>query len=136
MDKSFVVFVGVGIGFFYLITDFVGDIERDDGYPTDTEYKYEHQYDQYIRIDSVGRKVLDVAGLSQQKQFEAWKKSGLSKECLELFPDFDEIKRFVKDRVINPDFKEALLAKVMHTEKLFLQGKITSDQARKELESL
>ncbi|NOZ90389.1 MAG: hypothetical protein GXO60_03780 [Epsilonproteobacteria bacterium] len=136
MDKSFIMFVAVGIGFFYLITDFVGNIERDDGYPTDTEYRQEHQYDKYTRVDSVGRAILDVEGLPLQRQLEAWHRSSLKGEALSLFPDFDEIKRLVKDRVITPDFREVLLEKIGNVEKTYLRGEITSDQARKKLESL
>jgi hypothetical protein len=136
MDKSFVIFVAVGIGFLYLITNFVGDIEKDDGYNTTSEYSQEAKYDKYIGSDSIGRAILKLEGISKTTQIDVWNHSKLKEECLSYYPDYDEIKKFIKERVVSQSFQKFLLDNVTQIEKDFLMGKIDSDQALRKLESL
>jgi len=136
MDKSFIVFVGVGVGFLYLITNFVGDLEKDDGYNTTSEYSQDDKYNKYISQDSIGRVVLNLEGISKTTQIDVWNHSKLKEECLSYYPDYDEIKKFIKERVVSQSFQKYLLDNVTQLEKDFLMGKIDSDQALRKLESL
>jgi len=136
MDKSFIVFVGVGVGFLYLITNFVGDLEKDDGYNTTSEYSQDDKYNKYISKDSIGRVVLNLEGISKTTQIDVWDHSALKEECLSYYPDYDEIKKFIKERVVGQSFQKYLLDNVTQLEKDFLMGKIDSDQALRKLESL
>jgi len=133
MDKSFIVFIAAGIGFLYFITNFIGDIETDDGYNTTSKYSQE---DKYIGTDSVGRAILKLEGLSKTIQINVWNHSALKEECLSYYPDYDEIRKFIKERVISQSFQKFLLDNVTQIEKDFLMGKIDSDQALRKLESL
>jgi hypothetical protein len=136
MDKSFIIFVAVGIGFMYFITNFVNDIEKDDGYPTTTEISQEDRYEKYIKYDSIGRPILNVKNITRNMQKEAWKHSSLREDFLSFYPDYDEMKKFIKERIVGDDFQEYMLEQVSKIEKDFLMGKIDSDQALLRLESL
>jgi len=136
MDKSFMIFIAIGIGFFYLITNFVGDIEKDDGYPTTSLEQQEHKYDKYISSDSVGRSILTVNGISRKEQIEAWNHSPIKVDFMSFYPDFDEMKNVIKERVMTQDFRDYLLKKVTIIERKFLGGKIDTEQAQRELDQI
>jgi len=136
MDKSFMIFIAIGIGFFYLITNFVGDIEKDDGYPTTSLEQQEHKYDKYISSDNVGRIILTVNGISRKEQIEAWNHSSIKVDFMSFYPDFDEMKNVIKERVMTQDFRDYLLKQVTTIERKFLGGKIDTEQAQRELEQI
>ena len=47
MDKSLMIFIALGVGFLYFITNFVGDIQAEDEKYQNNEYNQERKYDQY-----------------------------------------------------------------------------------------
>jgi hypothetical protein len=136
MDKSFIVFLAVGIGFFYVITNFVGDIEKDDGYPTTSMEEEAHKYDKYMSVDSIGRDIIVVDALDRDTQIKVWNRSEVRDEFLDFFPEFDEMRKIIKERVSAEDFREYLIDKVDSVETSFLNGDITSDDALKKLQNL
>ena len=136
MDKSFIVFVAVGIGFYYLITNFVGDMEKDDGYPTTTMEQEEHKYDKYMSYDSIGRTILIVDGLDRKTQLEAWRHSSIRDDFLSFYPEFDEMETVIKERVMTKDLQSYLLEKTQKVERDFLSGSIDSETAKRELTNL
>ena len=136
MDKSFMVFVAVGIGFYYGITNFVGDMEKDDGYPTTTMEQEEHKYDKYISHDSIGRTILIVDGLDRKTQLEAWRHSSIRDDFLSFYPEFDEMKTVIKERVMSKDLQVYLLDKTKEIERDFLSGTLDAEEAQRRLKSL
>ena len=69
-------------------------------------------------------------------QKDIWRHSGLRKEFLSFYPDYDEMKKIIKERIIGDKFQSYMLEQVSLIEKDFLMGKIDSDQAKIRLESL
>jgi len=136
MDKSFIIFVAIGIGFYYIITNFVGDMEKDDGYPTTSMEQEAHKYDKYISHDSIGRTVLIVDGLNRKTQLEAWRHSSIREDFLSFYPEFDEMKKVVQERVMTQSLKSYLLEKTQKIERDFLSGLLDSEQAKRELTNL
>jgi hypothetical protein len=53
-----------------------------------------------------------------------------------LFPDFGDMKNFVKDRIIGDVLQRKLLTQVNSVEDKYFSGAITADQAKQELSSL
>jgi len=136
MDKTFLVFVAIGIGFLYFVTHFVGGIQEKDERYRNSEYEQQHKYDAYSGIDSIGRKVLNVVGADAQTQINAWNEGTLKQEFLELYPDFSLMKDFVNNRVNGEPIKTKLLKLVDDTETKFFSGTYTTEQAKHALESL
>jgi len=136
MDKSLFIFLLVGIGFLYFITKFVGDIQQEDDRLQSTEYVQKHQFEKYYTTDSIGQPILDLTDAPASIQVEAWNKSPLKKEMLSLYPDFSEMKRFVKERVRGEPITQKLLSHIGAIEEKFYAGKIDAEQAKRQLTKL
>ncbi len=135
MDKSLFFFIVIGVGFLYFITNFVGDIQEDEKFQSE-EYKQKHQYEQYKSVDSIGREILDLTDAPVNIQVEAWNNSNLKTEFLELFPDFSEMKIFVKERLRGEVLQVKLIASIDSVESQYFSGKMNAEQAKRELSLL
>ncbi len=135
MDKSLFFFILIGIGFLYVITNFVGDIQQDEKFQNE-EYVQKHQYDQYQSVDSIGREILDMTDTPESIQVQAWNNSKLKTEFLELFPDFSEMKIFVKERLRGEILQAKLIASIDSVESQYFSGKMNAEQAKRELSLL
>jgi len=136
MDKTFLAFVIIGVAFLYFVTNFVGGIQKEDETYSNNDYALEHKYDQYNSVDSVGQNILNFIGADMPTQIAAWNTSPLKQEFLALFPDFGDMKHFAKDRIVGKAFQEKLLKKIKDVEDGFFSGKISAEQAKKELDLL
>ncbi len=130
------VFIAVGIGFFYAVTTYVGDIQKEDDRLQNTGYEQEHRFDQYYTEDSIGEKILDVTLADPQTQVAAWNKSPLKKEYLELFPDFETMRTFIKNRVRGKVLIEKLNKQIKDVEDKFFSGTIDAEAAKRTLGQL
>lgn len=129
------IFIAIGVGFLYFITNFVGDIQQEDNLQNN-EYKEKHKYDAYQKVDSIGREILDMTGASQSVQITAWNSSLLKNEFLALFPDFSEMKIFVNERVRGEFLKEKLNYTIDDVENKFFSGSLDTEGAKRVLSSL
>lgn len=135
MDKSLMIFIAVGVGFLYFITNFVGEIQEDDNLQN-SEYKEKHKYDAYHNVDSIGQEILDVTDAATSVQVAAWNASMLKKDFLLLFPDFSEMKVFVDERVRGKVLKEKLINSLNDAEDKYFSGAMNAEQAKRSLETL
>jgi len=136
MDKSLFVFIAIGAAFLYFITNFIGDIQKEDDTFQNQEYKLKHKYDQYHSVDSIGQEILDVVGADKETQFAAWNSSHLKDEFLQLFPDFDEMKKFIKMRVRGEILQKKLYEIVDQVEGDYFSGTMNAEQAKRSLAAL
>lgn len=135
MDKSLVIFILIGVGFLYFITNFVGDIQQDEKFQSE-EYKQKHQYDKYKTVDSIGREILDMTGTPLSTQVQAWNNSALKTEFLALFPDFSDMKQFINERVRGKALIEKLTNEVDKVENQYFSGAMNAEDAKRELSVL
>jgi len=133
MDKSLLIFIAVGIGFIYFITNFIGDIQKDDEKYQNKNYQQGHKYDQYQSFDSIGQEILELTGTDATTQLGAWKESKLKAEFLELFPDFSNMKIFVKERIRGDILQIKLSRLIDDVENKYFSGVINAEQAKREL---
>jgi len=136
MDKAFLVFIAIGIGFLYFITNFVGDIQEEDDKYRNKAYEKEHKYDAYQGVDSVGRSVLNLFDADPKTQVAAWNESRVKEEFVSLFPDFDEMKKFAKERINGDALQTKLLERIKSVEDGFFSGTMTAEQAKQALGTL
>ena len=134
-DKALMVYIALGIGFFYLITTYVGDIQKEDTL-SNSSYEIEHKYDQYYTEDSIGQKIIDVTLADPSIQIDIWNKSPIKNEFLELFPDFDTMKTFIKNRVRGKHLVQKLMAKVSDVEDKFFSGTMSAEDAKRALKNI
>jgi len=135
MDKSLFIFILIGVGFLYFITNFVGDIQQDEKFQSE-EYKQKHQYDQYQSVDSIGREILDMTGTPVGTQVQAWNNSALKTEFVALFPDFSDMKLFINERIRGDALKAKLTSSVNEVESKYFSGAMNAEQAKRELSLL
>ena len=134
MDKSLVIFILIGMGFLYFITSFVGDIQEEDDKYQNIEYQQKHMYDEYQSVDSIGQEILDLTGTDAATQMAAWKKSRLKEEFLTLFPDFSEMKKFVKERTRGDALHVELFKAIDNVESKYFSGTMNAEQAKRALD--
>jgi hypothetical protein len=135
MDKGLLTFLFIGLIAIYLSTNFIGSIQED----VDKEsgsYKKENQYEQYYSVDIIGDTVLDVQHVDISKQLEVWNNSELKEGFLELFPDFESMKRYVDGKIIGDALKTKLLQRIDSVEIQFLSGTLNGEQSKAKLESI
>ena len=136
MDKSFMIFVALGMGFLYFVTTFIGGIQEEDDAYRNKDYNQERQYDQYQSVDSIGQGILDLTGTDSKTQLGAWNSSMLKEEFLDLFPRFDEMKDFTKDRIRGKILQDKLTQTLNTIEDGFFSGTMDSEQAKRMLSEL
>jgi len=137
MDKSLFIFILIGLGALYLVTNFVGDIqEEEDKYHNNKGYNtVEPKYEQYQSVDSIGQPILVVRDVDAKTQVAAWHASMVKEEFLELFPDYTEMQKFVKDRVKGDTLQKKLLKTIHDVEGKFFSGAVNAEQAKQMLGS-
>jgi len=136
MDKSFLMFMGIGIGILYLTTDFIGDIQKEDDRYQSEEYKEKNEFNKYQITDSIGRSILDLTGVDSATQLKAWNKSKIKDEFLAVFPDFDEMKKFVKERTRGDALQKKLRKTINTVENGYFSGTMSAEEANRMLSSL
>jgi len=136
MDKSLFIFIAVGLGFLYVITNYVSDIQEDDDRFQNTEYNQKHKFDQYQSVDSIGQEILTVTEVDANTQIVAWQESKLKEEFLTLFPNYEEMKIFVKERTRGDALQAKLLKTIDDVESKFFSGTLNAEQAKQSLDLL
>ena len=134
MDKSLMVFILIGGLFFYFVMDLVKDTNAADGYATTAAE--ENPYAKYQTEDSIGEKILDVSLADPVTQLKAWQASDIRKEFLDLFPDFDTMHGFVKNRVRGEPLVQKLNKTIKEVEDKFYSGTLTAEEAKRVLANL
>ena len=135
MDKGLLIFTAIGLISIYFLINFVGDIQSNNEKPRGA-YKKESEYLQYHRVDIIGDTILDVDNIDEKKQLEVWNSSELKKEFMELFPNFDAMKRYVNDKIRGDALQEKLLKRIDDVEIQFISGTLSGEQSKSKLESI
>jgi len=136
MDKAFLFYVLLGLGFLYVITHYVGEIQGEDDKYANRAYKEEHKYDAYYAKDNVERVVLEFSGSDINKQIEVWNNTPFKEELIALFPDFEAMKIFARDRIHGEALSQKLLSEITVAEDKFVSGTITVKQLKDALRQL
>ena len=133
MWKGLLVLGLIGLAFTYFVFNFVGEVEQDDGGAYASQ---ELKGKAYYTEDILGDPLLNLQGLSMKSAREIWRASPMREEMLEKFPDFEEIKTYLGNRLAPSPFREYLLKKVDDIEGDYLGGAIGAESAKSRLESL
>ncbi len=136
MDKAFLFYILIGIGFLY----FMVNVEKDANASYDGDkspaYKQEHRFDKYQAEDNVGRSILNVSRADAATQVAAWNQSTFKEEMIDLFPNFDAMKTFAKERIRGDILQHKLLDEIDRVESQYMTGKMTESQVKDALRHL
>ena len=136
MDKAFIVYVAIGLAFFYAVTHYVGVLQKDDGLQTE-EYRMQHAYDAYYTKDPVlGEKIMDVSQADASTQKEVWNHSPLRSDMLVYFPQFDAMKSYVKMHVKGEPLHSDLIRRIDEVYNAYIIGDIDAEKAKARLMKL
>lgn len=89
-----------------------------------SEYEFKNYY---------GDISLNVSSLELEKQLDIWLKSTIKDDFLDLFPDFDELRNFVKERIVGKELSEIILNKISTVEDNYISGSLDLISAKKQL---
>jgi hypothetical protein len=129
LDKGLLLFIAVGAVAIYLTTSFVGTIQDDERYQN-SGYS-ENKDIEYQAINSIGDIVLDVSSVDTKKQIAIWNKSDMKREFLSNFPNFEDMRDFVEDKIVGDALKERLNKTIDSVEDKFIAGEIGADKAKR-----
>jgi len=138
MNKT-VIFFGVGI--FLIITWLVGFIKQLNE-DVDVSYGFNEKVIvtgdmKNYRLDSSGNEILELDKLSLQEKKKLWNNSTLKEEMILVFPNFEEIKYFIKNRIEDDgSFQHLLLTHVEDVENNYIAGEMTGNRAKSMLSNL
>ena len=130
MGKGLIVFLVIGAAMAYILIGFVNKLEDEDD-RLKTQDKLIEQHDkQFYQKDVIGQNILVFKkDTPYSEKVAVWKRSPLREEFLDLVPNFEEMKHFARDRVLDKEFSKKLLEKVDKAEDDYFSGKI-SEQVR------
>lgn len=134
MKNELMLFVVVGVFFGYFLLGFVKNSEGtgEDTVVINTDFGGDTSLE---KKDIIGRSVIDLSLTPESTQSEAWLRSALHNEFLDLFPNFTAMRDFAAERVEGEPFQQQLLNKISQVEDDFFSGRITEDVAKKNLDT-
>lgn len=135
MEKSFLVFVLIVGGILYGIQYFVGDL--DDKYMVSVKDDENKIAQGYISEDSVGQPILVFSKKTKlKKQLDVWHKSTIKLEFLAYFPNYEEMRFFIKDRTNGDLLQTHIMKAIDKVQSGYMKGKLNSTQAKQKLDKL
>ena len=133
MNKGILIMVAVAAVAIYLVLGFLNKMDTGNELST-IEQKIQKEDMTYYRTDAIGQTVLYFSDEPYHKKFEIWKRSPLHEEFFALFPNFMGMKDFVNDRILDPDFRDKMAAKVDEVETAYFSGQIDDLSAKEMLD--
>jgi len=129
MSQGLIIFAVIGAILSYILVGFIDDIQESDDSLTSKEKMIAKEDMSYHQKDVIGQTILVFKDGSFDKKLSVWKRSPLHQEFIDYFPNFIEMKAFINDRIIDPDFQEKLIKKISEVEDAFFSGEIMQAQA-------
>jgi len=130
MNKGILLMILAGIGFMYMVTNFVSQAESTTPGLADSQTLREQEFARFYEKDINGDDMLNFAGAPLSKAIEVWNSSTVKARALSYFPDFDSMHQLIDNQLRESAFKEYLLAYCKRIEKQYLSGAISLDRAK------
>ncbi len=131
LDKGLLVFIAIGIVGIYFITSFVDGIQGSERYQKSGYSSSEDKDMKYQSTNSIGDTVLDVSSVGAKEQIVIWNRSEIKREFLSDFPNFEDMRDFVDDRIVGDRLQQRLKETIDSVEDIFVAGDMSSDRAKR-----
>jgi hypothetical protein len=136
MSQGLIIFIAIGAILGYILVGFIGDLEEEDDKLLTQEKLIRKQDRVYYQKDVVGQTILVLKDVPMAKKIGIWKRSPLHQEFMDLVPNFEDLRNFVNDRIIDKDFQDKLLKAINTAEDDYFSGKITQGEIKEKLGAL
>jgi len=136
MSKNFMIIMIIGVGGLYFLTNVIGEIKDSNSNLQSDNYRENNKYNKYYSSDSIGQDIIDATLADNQTQLEAWRHSSLKVDFIELFPNFDEMKIFIKERVRGTYLINRLNSLINNVEEKYLGGSINVESAKRDINNI
>ncbi|MBD3795758.1 MAG: hypothetical protein IE878_06020, partial [Epsilonproteobacteria bacterium] len=89
------------------------------------------------KLNSVGESILELNGLSEAQKMDAWRRSPIQDDMIDMFPNFQKMKDFINHRVVDDgEFKANMLKTIDELESAYIAGEIDSQSVKAKLAHL
>jgi hypothetical protein len=129
MSQGLIIMIVIGVTLGYFLIGFVKTLDTDASEAIAKEQKIAGEDQSFHRKNSIGQTILVFENAPVEKKLETWKRSPLHKEFMQFFPNFNQMRLFVGDRIVDPEFQENLTAKINEIENAYFSGTMTKEQA-------
>ena len=136
MSQGLIIFIAIGAILGYILVGFIGDLEEEDDKLLTQEKLIRKQDRVYYQKDVVGQTILVLKDVPMAKKIGIWKRSPLHQEFMDLVPNFEDLRNFVNDRIIDKDFQDKLLKAINTAEDDYFSGRITQGEIKEKLGAL
>ena len=136
MSQGLIIFITIGAILGYILVGFINDIQEEDDRLITQEKMIAKEDMKYHQKDAIGQTILVFKDQPFEKKLGIWKRSPLHQEFMGYFPNFLEMKAFIKDRIVDADFQKRLTDKISEIEDAYFAGEITQPQAKEKLDDL
>jgi len=117
MGKGMFILIAIGIGFIFLATDLVKNV---DDSPSSGRYSMSGsentEIQRYLKDNPAGYQVFDPSSLNLEKAKKLWNNSELKQEMMDYFPKFELMKEYVRLHVVDGKFADRLVSKIAEAE--------------------
>ncbi|OQX72839.1 MAG: hypothetical protein B6D59_07305 [Campylobacteraceae bacterium 4484_4] len=136
MSQGLIIFIAIGAILGYILVGFINDIQEADDKLITQEKMIAKEDMKYHQKDAIGQTILVFKDQPFEKKLGIWQRSPLHQEYMNFFPNFMEMKAFINDRIVDPDFQKQLTEKVSEVEDAYFAGEITQPEAKEKLSNL
>jgi hypothetical protein len=136
MKTKYLVFAVFASALVFGLLSYFKDMERHDTVGLSYSDIQKEDKGRY-KLNSVGESILELNGLSEAQKMDAWRRSPIQDDMIDMFPNFQKMKDFINHRVVDDgEFKANMLKTIDELESAYIAGEIDSQSVKAKLSHL
>lgn len=136
MKTKYLVFAVFASALVFGLLSYFKDMERHDTVGLSYSDVQKEDKGRY-KLNSVGESILELNGLSEAQKMDAWRRSPIQDDMIDMFPNFQKMKDFINHRVVDDgEFKANMLKTIDELESAYIAGEIDSQSVKAKLSHL
>ncbi len=136
MKTKYLVFAVFASALVFGLLSYFKDMERHDTVGLSYSDVQKEDKGRY-KLNSVGESILELNGLSEAQKMDAWRRSPIQDDMIDMFPNFQKMKDFINHRVVDDgEFKVNMLKTIDELESAYIAGEIDSQSVKAKLSHL
>lgn len=136
MKTKYLVFAVFASALVFGLLSYFKDMERHDTVGLSYNDVQKEDKGRY-KLNSVGESILELNGLNEAQKMDAWRRSPIQDDMIDMFPNFQKMKDFINHRVVDDgEFKANMLKTIDELESAYIAGEIDSQSVKAKLSHL